>query len=248
MSLKTFLTTQFVYAKPHYSIHSLYDIQRVLFLDNDLGTVYQGSQAMHVGFSKMPPYTSVYYWLADQIHSYLNNGVTETQVSFDAWHKTVCEGFISRCAAIGASVEYGFAQKNLNLAIKYCYCFGDADEAVPFNKFKFAHVALDGFTFCPSSSGRGWNSYLRYFRISRSGLQLPFYTEVVNPLVNIKTLSAWSKLNYEEYISVQNEMREYFAKNPILYSDIAHLDPHHLAGCHGSTVLTPFQSEFFLWG
>ena len=248
MALRDFLVSMFQYAKPSYSIASINDIKKILYLDRDDGTVYKGTQAQHYNFSKCAPYTSIYDWLANQILVYLNNDNTETKTSFDSWHDNLCNGFISECSALGITVEYGLAQKFINLALKYCYCFDDATVAEAKNKFAFCHIALDGFTFCPATQRRTWRAYREYYKMSRSGLQLPFYTEVVNPTVDIQTLSAWSKLDDKQYKKIQNEMRAYFAEHPITYSTVSALDINSLAGCPATTVLTPFQSEFFLWG
>ena len=248
MALRDFVITQFKYATPTYSISSLNDIKKIIYLNNNNGTVYKGTQAKIYGFSKYAPYTSIYDWLASQILIYLNDEKTETKISFDAWHDKLCKDFISQCSAHTISVEYGLAQKFVNLALKYCYCFGDSHVAERKNKFAFCHIALDGFTFCPATSSKRWKSYIKYYKMSPAGLQLPFYTEVVNPTVNIQTLPAWSKLNNSKYIEIQNEMRSYFTMHPITYSTIAALDIHSLASCPVTTILTPFQSEFFLWG
>ena len=154
---------------------------------------------------------------------------------------------MNECRRIGRTIEYGLAQKFVNLALKYCYCFKDAHIPEARNKFEFAHIALDSYTFCPSTTSRNCAAYRRYCRISPSGLPLPFYTETVASGMDIRILPAWSKLKKEGYMSTQNDMRAYFSAHPITYSAVAHLDVTGLAGCTGATVLTPFQCEFLLW-
>ena len=247
MSLRSFLVTMFPYAKTSYSITRIEDIKRILYSDRDKGTVYQGSQAAHYGFKKAAPYTGIYDRLAERIWKYLNNPSVETMESFDNWHADTCKEFCRDCNGHGILIEYGLAQKFLNLALKYCYCFDDAYTAESKDKFTFCHVALDGYTFCPSTSSRNCAYYRRYCRMSRAGLARPFYTEVVDPVADIKALPAWSKLSAAQYNKVQNDMRRYFSAAPITYATVLAHDAHHLAGCSGSTILTPFQSEFFLW-
>ncbi|MBO5716358.1 MAG: hypothetical protein J6S23_08225 [Clostridia bacterium] len=247
MSLRNFIVTMFRYAKPTYSITNIDDIRRILYLDRDLGTVYQGSQAAHSGFGKAVPYTHIYDRLAERIWCYLNNNTVETMKSFDDWHSSVCEEFCIECTSRGISIEYGLAQKFLNLALKYCYCFGDADIAEDKDKFKYCHIALDSYTFCPSAGKKTWAYYRNFCGMSRASLPTPFYTEVVNTTIKISDLPAWSNLNKSQYVNIQNEMRRYFLATPITYSRISAYDIHSLAGCSASTVLTPFQSEFFIW-
>ena len=268
MSLHDFVKTQFIYAKPGYSIRNLVDIKRIIYLDSDKGTVFQAAQARMYNFTKNSAGAiSIYDWLASELHSYLNNGVIENMRSFDDWHHKICNDFVTRSNALGFKnivrggrvfpVAYGMAQKFLNIALKYIYCFDDSNSVDKFNKFTFCHIALDSFTYCPKVSSRHSASYTNILRpitrISGVRWRKPFYVEVVNIIVLVNNLDAWSKLNYHRvgttigYMDIQSDLRNFFSTNPVTYSNVAHLDTLGLASCPLTTPLSPFEIEFFLW-
>lgn len=193
MSLHDFVKTQFSYGKP-YSIGDLNDYKRIIYLDHDNGTVFKAAQARFYGFTKTNPVSiSVYDWLASELYEYINNGKVETQVSFDDWHHNICDEFSRKCNTAGLSrrfgcVRYGLAQKFVNIALKYIYCFVDADSVDKNQKFDFCHIALDSYTYCPKATSKTTESYLRYYgpitKISGKSLRRPFYSECVNPYIN----------------------------------------------------------------
>lgn len=252
MSVRNFVVSKFLYAKRcrEYSIKNLDDIKDAIY-GKDRGTVFAASQVRYIGIKKSLPFSAAYDWLAEQIFKYLNDGIpVSAQADYDAWHNEICEGFIAQLARIGHPITYGRAQKFLNIAMKYCYCFGDADTVEPLNKFAFCHVALDRNTYCPSGFSRGTKSYSTFCKtLSFKGFKRPFYSATVNPSFCTKTATAWSKLTDVEYKGIEGEIIE-FLRSPVgkvTYADVKHLDPLGLAGCPASEELTPFQVEFLIW-
>lgn len=79
--------------------------------------------------------------------------------------------------------KYGQGQKVLNMAFKYLFCCRDFREEKK-EYFKFCHMPLDTYTLA-------W-----YQRRSAD-----------------KTKLVWSKLDYDKYIKIQNEVRNYIDKN-----------------------------------
>lgn len=70
------------------------------------------------------------------------------QKSFDVWHKEICNEFKTKfnAALQGAyhDIEYGKAQKIVNMTFKYLYCFEEASEHR--EVFQQCHMPIDSFT------------------------------------------------------------------------------------------------------
>ena len=240
--MNAFLRTRFPYSRPLYSIHSLQDLKKAIYKDKSRGTVFSGAQARIVRLTKRnPSHAAVYDWLAERVYEYLNNGSIETQASFDEWHQEICRGFCSRCAAAGIAAQYGMAQKFLNVAMKYAYCFGDSN-TVDATKFRFCHFILDGITYY-SAGKKYWASK------SYSGYRIdtPFFQRMIGLPPSASGFTPWSKLSEKEYKSIQTSIRGYFLSHPLTYGHVIHLDPTGLCRQRPSYQLSPFESEFFVW-
>lgn len=236
-----FLRSRFPYAPYGSSVTNLGDIKNSIYAKKSKGTVYSGAQARIVRLTKSVAHQDIYNRLSDKVYDYVNNGKIETQASFDDWHKDTCEMFINECAHRGITAQYGMAQKFINLTLKYLYCFDDSPTVDP-TKFKYCHVALDGYTYySPQASYQSQKGYNGY------DILTPFYhRQVALPLVSYRT--PWSKIStWEEYITIQNDIRDYFITNPFTYDNVKHLDVSHLASVHPTYKLTPFEVEFFVW-
>lgn len=149
--------------------------------------------------------------LASSIYSYLTTDPFNNSNDYDSWIKKIGENFLKDCSNY-ASFEFGKAQKIINVTMKHLYCY-NVDEKY----FQFSHVALDSMTY----TGRSNNS-----------LAGGFYKREVNPTASTK---AFSNLSYEEYITVQNEIRTYLAESEHDYID------------KSGNRLTPFKAEFYFW-
>ena len=173
--------------------------------------------------------------MVDRIWSYFNTSPATSQTEFDFFHKELCELFLSGCNTKGYSHSYGNAQKEINVLFKYLSCYADSPEYAEW--FRYCHMALDRFTY--------------------NGYRLPFYRDVVYPVVHgcsAGNLSAWSKLRESEYTNIISEIVNYVANNPKTYNE-------YLVICADFPIftnipklsqktdyaLTPFEAEFFLW-
>lgn len=238
--MQKFLRTQFGYTYD-YSVNNLQDIKNCLYANQSRGTVYSGAQARMVRLTKHnSAHRELYDWLAEEVFSYLHNGTVETLESFDKWHKKVCDSFVANCSSIGITVQYGMAQKFLNLLMKYIYCFEDAD-TLHRSKFEFCHVALDGYTYNSTSQ-----DYISATTYGSYTIHTPFYSTHVAPPPTIHK-TPWSKLSYTQYIEIQKNIREYLRRNPLTYADVSSSDTLHLATVSPVYCLTPFETEFFIW-
>ena len=238
--MHAFLRSIFKYTPYGSSIHNLNDIKKALYVGETKGTVYSGTQAYMVRLSKKSHHQPAYNWLAQKTFDYINDGKVETQTSFDNWHHSICNGFITECAKVGVTIHYGMAQKFLNLLMKYLYCFDDSTSADP-SKFKYCHLPLDGFTYYSP-----YKSYYNTIPYSSYTILTPFYHRQVAAM-SLSKRTVWSKLSYPEYINIQKDIRLYLHANPIIYKNVSHLDSLHLATVTPSYKLTPFETEFFVW-
>lgn len=119
----------------------------------------------------------------DIFYNYMTNVLSNQ--TFDAWHDYTCEKIIldDLNNASNKKATYGMAQKIVNMAFKYLYCFDDAN--IYYNKFADCHMPLDSFTL-------KW-----------------FYSKVVQKSGNKTT--TWSNLKDFEYKNIINLIRGYFA-------------------------------------
>ena len=76
------------------------------------------------------------------LSSYFENEAPSDEDTFDNTHQTLCENVIKHFKKINYDIEYGKAQKIVNMSFKYLYCFDDAPEEY----FKYCHLPLDSFT------------------------------------------------------------------------------------------------------
>ncbi len=76
------------------------------------------------------------------LSSYFENEAPSDKNAFDNTHQTLCENVIKLFKKINYDIEYGKAQKIVNMAFKYLYCFDDAPEEY----FTYCHMPLDSFT------------------------------------------------------------------------------------------------------
>ena len=118
-------------------------------------------------------------------HQYMTNGLSNQ--TFDDWHNDTCNKILKDLnKASNKKATYGMAQKIVNMAFKYLYCFDDAN--IYYNRFADCHMPLDSFTL-------KW-----------------FYSKVVKKSGNKTT--TWSNLKDFEYKNIITLIRGYFANNP----------------------------------
>ncbi len=141
------------------------------------------------------------------LHASLKSLPTELTVvdqdSFDAWHKTVCAGLVSRFRASGFDhVHVGQAQKWLNMALKYAFIFGESSLPGYSKFFGLCHVPID-------------NIILK----SKPFAEAPAFS------------SAWSRIDdYGQYLKFQHWVRAQFpGQSPLAVEFVAWAAAQHEA-------------------
>ena len=118
------------------------------------------------------------------------------QADFDEWHKDTCKWFVREfnlrvtAPASYMPIEYGKAQKIVNVAFKYLYLFSQMTEGYP-NHFAFCHFTVDGDT-------------------------LKWYKKCVCKRGIAKPGKSWSNMKYPDYISIQDNVRLHLSVQKIL--------------------------------
>ena len=84
--------------------------------------------------------------LADRFFKYFNDPAPSTESDFDKIHSDFCDFFLTELNKIFASTPqaFGKAQKVINMAFKYLYCFDDATSYLP--HFTYCHMPIDSYT------------------------------------------------------------------------------------------------------
>ena len=84
--------------------------------------------------------------LADRFFKYFNDPAPSTESDFDKIHSDFCDFFLTELNKIFASTpqQFGKAQKVINMAFKYLYCFDDATLYLP--HFTYCHMPIDSYT------------------------------------------------------------------------------------------------------
>lgn len=84
--------------------------------------------------------------LADRFCDYFKDPAPSTESDFDKIHSDFCDFFLTGLNKIFASTPqaFGKAQKVINMAFKYLYCFDDAP-SYP-DHFKHCHMPIDSYT------------------------------------------------------------------------------------------------------
>lgn len=121
---------------------------------------------------------AVFQNLAQQLERLIRTGVNN-QDEFENEHENLCGSFIS--GFHGFEMNYGKAQKVVNMAFKYLYCCDGCDNTV----FQYCHMPLDSktLTWC-----RTWCNNKDYQLGIRADITL-------------------SKLDKQTYLSIQNAIR-----------------------------------------
>lgn len=173
-------------------------------------------------------------WLAEKIYDYINDigddffKSVDDQKDFDSWHKRICCEF---CRIVkeksGFDIAAGKAQKILNMALKYVFCFADSGSAL--RKFEYCHMALDHYTlelwFCHNV--KPWYN-------EQESKELTNGNKITNGMI-----SNWSNLAYENEVSLKTDKLSYIAIQKIIREYLEH-NPN-------PAPLTPFQKEFYIW-
>ena len=133
---------------------------------------------------------SVLFGLAKKFVEYFKGVFFSSQEQFDEWHEEICYSFVDEFntkvmrPSGYKDIEYGKAQKIVNITFKFLYLFCDIEEGEP-SHFKFCHFAIDS-------------------------INLKWYKKHIDAKCSVGN---WSDMTYSEYIDIQIRIRNYISKN-----------------------------------
>lgn len=175
-----------------------------------------------------------------------------TEKEFDKWHNKACDAvlevlqrFYTNNDYLKTPVQYGKAQKIVNMTMKGMYCLKGADAYE--KHFKFCHMALDSFTL------EWFKRYIarQWFNSKKErGLQIKVTTDG-------GSFPKWSNLNYTQN-SLELTYEQYEQTPDVRLDDNkkyhymffvktirAYFDPTNKNNQYSG--LTPLQAEFCIW-
>lgn len=167
---------------------------------------------------------------------YFNDPVRDKD-DFDKWHNETCDKFlrIIRGLNVYSKIEYGKAQKIVNMMFKHLYCLNGADAYLDY--FEHCHFVLDSFTleWFIRDVAKEWYNQSNEEPISVSAENKPFpkWSNITyRPQNNLDYNKKPDRIDnggYYHYMFFQKTIRDYFETK------------HKQCGC------TPFQAEFHIW-
>lgn len=141
--------------------------------------------------------------LTNKFVDYFKTPAPATQADFDKWHKGTCDWFVDEFntkvmrPSGYRDIEYGKAQKIVNVAFKSLYLFCDIVPSEP-SHFAFCHFIIDRYTLL-------WYNKIVCAKCRPSAFNNP-----------------WRDMNYVDYIKIQDKIRKYlgaqnkYSQNPFL--------------------------------
>lgn len=171
--------------------------------------------------------------LKDLIMGYIENGdFPEDCDNFDKFHNKLCQSALSYLKEEYENVEYGKAQKLVNMTFKYLYCTKYISGKKKQELFKECHIALDSIIL-------EWlfkYVYPKYKIDNDDALTLKDASDKSN--LTRESTPSWSNLTYSEDNKLKDDntytynffiqiIRKYFEDNKI--------------------DMQPFQAEFIIW-
>lgn len=136
---KDTLMVCFPYAFFDKSIASIDDISKIVS-----GPAYKDMTPRHlkgIGNYKSEK-EDIFNYITDQIVNYFSQPAKGKE-EFGIWHKELCEEICRRFSALpDIELNFGKAQKLVNITFKHLYCFADSDSKA--DHFKYCHIPVDG--------------------------------------------------------------------------------------------------------
>lgn len=129
-------------------------------------------------------------WLSRKFVEFFKDKENIGDENFSKWHEKNCEEFLNKfneniLKGKYRPIQFGKAQKIVNMAFKYLRCFDDADEYLPF--FVHCHMPIDSY-------------------------MIEWYNK--NDVGNgEKILCAWSNFSKSYYYDIQTQIKCYCEKN-----------------------------------
>ena len=163
--------------------------------------------------------------MADRFCKYFNDPAPSTEYDFDKIHSDFCDFFLTELNKIFASTpqEFGKAQKVINMAFKYLYCFDDATLFLP--HFEYCHMPIDSYTLNWCFDNFAKKSYKKSDIPNWSTLKKPDYdtlcagirTKLKSPLIEEFVIWPDEKAKANEINFIKTIM-DYIADNYDLFS------------------------------
>jgi hypothetical protein len=163
-------------------------------------TSYRDVQRNLRGMGKMPENEKQKYkdkiceLISRRIDDLFKDG-SNTQESFDQWHKNTCDEICQKsrkmCSTLTKEFSYGLAQKWLNMTIKNMLIMKQWDAQLNQIK-KHLHIPVDNYIVEEASN----KFSVKVF--NRKGERKPYGASASMP---------WSQWGYEEYIQFQKDIR-----------------------------------------
>lgn len=182
---------------------------------------------------------NIYEWLNDSRKDF-------SEKAFDEWHAKTCDKVLKVLQDYYTNnneteVEYGKAQKIVNMTMKGLYCLKDADQKDRY--FKHCHIPLDSFTLEWFKRAIVEQEGLSKGKVdSWSTLQ---YGEINKPTYIVKRKKTDETENQDNTAANKEaNSSEYYT-----YKRIVDLIRMHFVNSKENPYkgLTPFQAEFYIW-
>lgn len=157
-------------------------------ISNAVKLAYGDFKRTQNGFSKLSrrnKLQDIRVDLMEKALRFLQKTQFEKQEYFDKWHHGVMDSLIEVSRSYGTVLNFGQAQKWINMAIKYCIILSPEEYI---QNLPFFHVPIDRFVLA---------GVKKYY-----GLSIP-------------KNQVWSKLDFREYIQFQDEFRVCIEKKGI---------------------------------
>lgn len=186
--------------------------------------------------------------LLEKINNWLDDSRTNfCEKEFDKWHNDACKAVLEVLQDYytnnnGTKVEYGKAQKIVNMTMKGLYCLKDADQKD--RHFEHCHIPLDSFTLewfkraIVEQEGLSKGKVDSWSTLQYGEINKPTYmvtrkkTDETENQDNTEADRDASSQEYYTYNYIVNRIRDYF-------DDTNKNNPYK--------GLTPFQAEFYIW-
>lgn len=162
------------------------------WLNNPINVKKDGNRQKSIQTSWESDKEKVLEKLAMDIFKYITTYTNPPLKSFDDWHNKECNDFLSTFNPVlkkygYESIEYGKAQKIINMTFKYLFCFDDAMNYIAV--FDQCHMPID--------------SYI-----------LKWYEKEV--IKGKSGISSWSDMTDTQYLDLQRKIKKYISQNPNL--------------------------------
>ncbi len=155
--------------------------------------------------------------LADRFIEYFQRPASN-QKEYDDWHEKTCIWLTERLQALciaGVVVKPGKAQKLINMSLKHFFCFNNAEQLAEQGAFDYCHMPIDRYIL-------SW-----------------YYREIQGVIIEKDDdwRLTWKNFDYNEYIKIQKEIREYLSDSNL---NTDYLNDKNMP-------MTSFEAEFYIW-